>query len=63
MPVPAGIFGPAFAIGSGFGRLIGELVAFYYPNGVKGDGLYPVWPAVYAVVGKIIFFIQKFKKT
>jgi H+/Cl- antiporter ClcA len=24
--VPAGIFGPAFSIGSGFGRLIGELV-------------------------------------
>ncbi|KAI6190422.1 hypothetical protein M3Y97_00116000 [Aphelenchoides bicaudatus] len=54
LPVPAGIFGPAFAIGSGFGRLIGELVAITYPNGVRNDGQ-PVWPSVYAVVGAASF--------
>jgi H+/Cl- antiporter ClcA len=32
MPVPAGIFGPAFAVGAGFGRLVGEAVSMAYPK-------------------------------
>jgi H+/Cl- antiporter ClcA len=32
MPVPAGIFGPAFAVGAGFGRMVGEAVSIAYPK-------------------------------
>ena len=32
LPIPCGIFTPVFAIGAGFGRLCGELVAIMLPN-------------------------------
>ncbi|KAL3119101.1 hypothetical protein niasHT_003884 [Heterodera trifolii] len=55
VPIPSGIFGPSFVFGAAFGRLMGELVATLYPNGIKGP-LFPcVSPGVYAVVGAAAF--------
>lgn len=34
MPVPCGSFVPVFKIGAAFGRIIGELMAIWYPTGL-----------------------------
>ncbi|XP_074653821.1 chloride channel protein 2-like isoform X2 [Tubulanus polymorphus] len=53
LPVPAGVFIPVFAIGAAFGRLVGECMATWFPNGLNSeDGhLTPIVPGGYAVVG------------
>lgn len=52
MPFPAGVFFPVFLIGAAFGRLVGEAMATWFPNGVNsGDAVSPVVPGGYAVVG------------
>ncbi|XP_013875974.1 chloride channel protein 2, partial [Austrofundulus limnaeus] len=38
MPIPCGAFVPAFVIGSGLGRLIGESMAALYPDGFHSNG-------------------------
>eukprot|EP00298_Acanthocystis_sp_HF-20_P013668 c20460_g1_i1.p1 GENE.c20460_g1_i1~~c20460_g1_i1.p1 ORF type:complete len:804 (+),score=294.03 c20460_g1_i1:22-2433(+) len=48
-PTPAGIFTPIFLIGAALGRLVGEILAQAYPDGLE-DG-YAISPGGYAVVG------------
>ena len=53
LPVPTGVFMPVFRIGAGFGRLVGELMDFLYPEGIRdGKSLNKVVPGGYAVVGE-----------
>jgi chloride channel 2 len=43
-----------FEKGAAFGRLIGESMAAWFPNGVKsGDVIHKIVPGGYAVVGKV----------
>lgn len=52
MPVPCGAFMPVFLIGAAFGRLVGEIMATMFPDGIHSDGsVYPIVPGGYAVVG------------
>ncbi|KAH8416999.1 hypothetical protein KR222_001046, partial [Zaprionus bogoriensis] len=54
--VPHGMFIPALKIGSGFGRLMGEFVAWSFPQGVRyGNCMSPIMPAAYAIVGAAAF--------
>lgn len=56
IPVPSGIFIPVFKIGAGLGRLIGESMHLWFPNGVRyGGRLSPILPGGYAVVGAAAF--------
>eukprot|EP00063_Salmo_salar_P034665 XP_014009500.1 PREDICTED: chloride channel protein 1-like isoform X4 [Salmo salar] len=55
MPVPCGAFMPVFVIGAAFGRLVGESMAAWFPDGVHSDGtIYPIVPGGYAVVGELL---------
>ncbi|XP_034038564.1 chloride channel protein 2a isoform X2 [Thalassophryne amazonica] len=52
LPVPCGAFMPVFLIGAAFGRLVGEIMAAMFPDGIHVDGsVYPIVPGGYAVVG------------
>ncbi|XP_067998185.1 chloride channel protein 1 [Melanerpes formicivorus] len=52
MPIPCGGFMPVFVIGAAFGRLVGEIMASLFPNGILFDGiLYQILPGGYAVIG------------
>ncbi|KAL3862118.1 hypothetical protein ACJMK2_008110 [Sinanodonta woodiana] len=52
LPLPAGVFVPVFTIGAAFGRLTGESMAAWFPNGIQGGGvLHKIVPGGYAVVG------------
>ncbi|KAA0701656.1 Chloride channel protein 2 [Triplophysa tibetana] len=52
LPVPCGAFMPVFVIGAAFGRLVGESMAAWFPEGINSDGtIYPIVPGGYAVVG------------
>ncbi|KAF6039388.1 hypothetical protein EB796_002304 [Bugula neritina] len=52
LPVPSGVFIPVFAMGAAFGRLVGEAMYVFFPNGINnGYSIYQVIPAGYAVVG------------
>ncbi|XP_063061055.1 chloride channel protein 2-like isoform X2 [Engraulis encrasicolus] len=52
IPVPCGAFMPVFVIGAAFGRLVGESMAAWFPDGIHTDGLiYSIVPGGYAVVG------------
>lgn len=52
LPIPAGVFFPVFLIGAAFGRLVGEAMATWFPDGVNsGDTVTPIVPGGYAVVG------------
>ncbi|VDN01710.1 unnamed protein product [Thelazia callipaeda] len=55
LPVPAGIFMPAFVIGAAIGRLIGEFVALIYPHGFREDQQLLILPGIYSVVGAVSF--------
>ncbi|EFO19065.2 CBS domain-containing protein [Loa loa] len=55
LPVPTGIFMPAFVIGAAIGRFIGELMAFGYPNGFRNDQQLLILPGIYSVVGAVSF--------
>eukprot|EP00117_Sycon_ciliatum_P024435 scpid42908/ scgid20503/ Chloride channel protein 2 len=48
LPIPAGIFFPVFIIGAAFGRLVGEAMAVWYPDGIIH---LQILPGGYAVVG------------
>uniref|UniRef100_A0AAF5PXW5 CBS domain-containing protein n=1 Tax=Wuchereria bancrofti TaxID=6293 RepID=A0AAF5PXW5_WUCBA len=49
--VPAGVFVPSFVIGAAGGRLTGEVMAFFFPEGLRGPNGPPIFPGLYAVVG------------
>ncbi|XP_075892948.1 chloride channel protein 2-like isoform X3 [Nelusetta ayraudi] len=52
IPVPSGAFMPVFVIGAAFGRLVGESMAAWFPDGIHSDGtVYSIVPGGYAVVG------------
>ncbi|EJD74333.1 voltage gated chloride channel family protein [Loa loa] len=51
LAVPAGIFVPSFVIGACGGRLIGEIMALLYPQGLRGPDGPKIFPGLYAVVG------------
>lgn len=55
LPVPSGIFLPSFVIGAAMGRLIGEVVAYWYPEGFRGEADVQVYPGIYAIVGMCDF--------
>uniref|UniRef100_A0A8C9Y4F0 Chloride voltage-gated channel 1 n=1 Tax=Sander lucioperca TaxID=283035 RepID=A0A8C9Y4F0_SANLU len=51
MPIPSGAFMPVFILGAAFGRLIGEIMATLFPNGILFDGIvYRILPGGYAVI-------------
>ncbi|PNI54808.1 CLCN2 isoform 17, partial [Pan troglodytes] len=50
IPVPCGAFMPVFVIA--FGRLVGESMAAWFPDGIHTDSsTYRIVPGGYAVVG------------
>ncbi|XP_062417610.1 chloride channel protein 2-like [Pungitius pungitius] len=52
MPVPCGAFMPVFVVGAGFGRLVGEGMAAWFPDGFNTNGtIYPIVPGSYALAG------------
>ncbi|XP_030641338.1 chloride channel protein 1 [Chanos chanos] len=52
MPIPSGAFMPVFILGAAFGRLVGEVMATLFPNGILFDGIvYRILPGGYAVIG------------
>ncbi|XP_054043067.1 chloride channel protein 1 isoform X2 [Rissa tridactyla] len=52
MPIPCGGFMPVFVLGAAFGRLIGEIMASLFPDGILFDGIvYQILPGGYAVIG------------
>uniref|UniRef100_A0A8C7G7X9 Chloride channel, voltage-sensitive 1a n=1 Tax=Oncorhynchus kisutch TaxID=8019 RepID=A0A8C7G7X9_ONCKI len=52
MPIPSGAFMPVFILGASFGRLVGEIMAALFPDGILFDGiLYRIIPGGYAVIG------------
>ncbi|NWI96685.1 CLCN1 protein, partial [Pitta sordida] len=52
MPIPCGGFMPVFVLGAAFGRLIGEIMASLFPNGIIFDDIvYQILPGGYAVIG------------
>ncbi|NXL86816.1 CLCN2 protein, partial [Alectura lathami] len=52
IPVPCGAFMPVFVIGAAFGRLVGETMAVWFPDGIHNDSnTYRILPGAYAVVG------------
>ncbi|GFO05792.1 chloride channel protein [Plakobranchus ocellatus] len=52
LPIPAGVFVPVFTIGAAFGRLVGESMAAWFPEGIpSGDVVRKIVPGGYAVVG------------
>lgn len=64
LPVPAGIFMPAFVIGAAIGRFIGELMALGYPHGFRNDRQLLILPGIYSVVGlSFISYLQLKQKS
>ncbi|NWX94149.1 CLCN2 protein, partial [Nothoprocta pentlandii] len=52
IPVPCGAFMPVFVIGAAFGRLVGESMAAWFPDGIHTDSTtHRIVPGGYAVVG------------
>lgn len=54
LPIPAGVFMPVFVTGAAFGRLVGETMSAFYPEGfysISSGQVYRVMPGGYAVVG------------
>ncbi|XP_051786826.1 chloride channel K [Erpetoichthys calabaricus] len=56
MPMPAGYFMPVFIYGAALGRLVGELIVYFFPDGIKADGVInPIIPGGYALAGAAAF--------
>ncbi|CAD5221057.1 unnamed protein product [Bursaphelenchus okinawaensis] len=51
LSVPSGIFIPAFVSGAVGGRMIGEVMALLFPDGIRGADGPQIYPGLYAVVG------------
>uniref|UniRef100_A0A8C3VZC1 Chloride channel protein n=1 Tax=Catagonus wagneri TaxID=51154 RepID=A0A8C3VZC1_9CETA len=51
MPIPCGGFMPVFVLGAAFGRLVGEIMAMFFPDGILFDDIiYKILPGGYAVI-------------
>lgn len=57
LEVPAGIFVPSFVIGACGGRIIGEVMAIWFPDGLRGPNGPQIFPGLYAVVGMFDWFM------
>lgn len=56
LPIPCGAFVPSLKIGSGFGRLFGEILYQIFPKGIIYDGIASaIVPGGYALVGAAAF--------
>ncbi|PSN46228.1 Chloride channel protein 2 [Blattella germanica] len=56
IPVPSGSFIPVFKIGAALGRVMGELMHLWFPQGVHyGNAVAPIIPGGYATVGAAAF--------
>lgn len=56
LPVPAGVFFPIFVLGAAFGRLVGEAMVSWFPDGIhEGHQSWNIQPGGYAVVGAAAF--------
>ncbi|KAF7286622.1 chloride channel protein 2-like [Rhynchophorus ferrugineus] len=52
LPIPTGTFTPNFRSGAVFGRILGELLSTWFPNGIRSNGKRaPILPGAYATVG------------
>ncbi|KAJ1358602.1 Voltage gated chloride channel [Parelaphostrongylus tenuis] len=49
--IPAGIFVPSFVIGACGGRIVGEILVLWWPDGFRGSDGPQIYPGLYAVVG------------
>ncbi|WKX95911.1 hypothetical protein Q1695_012402 [Nippostrongylus brasiliensis] len=49
--IPAGIFVPSFVIGACGGRIVGEILIMWWPDGFRGPDGPQIYPGLYAVVG------------
>lgn len=46
-----------WTLGAAFGRLVGECMAAWFPDGIRmGDNVFKILPGGYAVVGRFNFF-------
>ncbi|XP_061270976.1 chloride channel protein 1 isoform X2 [Bos javanicus] len=55
MPIPCGGFMPVFVLGAAFGRLVGEIMAMIFPDGILFDDIiYKILPGGYAVIDSMI---------
>ncbi|XP_046643133.1 chloride channel protein 2-like [Daphnia pulicaria] len=56
LPVPTGSLIPIFKVGAAFGRMIGEAMYLWFPEGIQTGGvLHPILPGGYAIVGAAAF--------
>lgn len=56
LPVPTGSLIPIFKVGAAFGRIIGEAMYLWFPEGIRTAGvLHPILPGGYAIVGAAAF--------
>ncbi|XP_051895324.1 chloride channel K isoform X3 [Pristis pectinata] len=56
MAMPAGYFMPVLIYGAVIGRMVGEFMAFIFPNGINSEGvLNPIIPGGYALAGAAAF--------
>jgi len=56
LPVPSGVLIPTFKIGAAFGRMVGEAMHVWFPDGVRyGDQISFIMPGGYATVGAAAF--------
>ncbi|XP_063683426.1 chloride channel protein 2-like isoform X2 [Bolinopsis microptera] len=56
LPVPAGVFFPIFVLGAAYGRLCGEAMTAWFPEGIhEGQNNFFIQPGGYAVVGAAAF--------
>ncbi|XP_066251883.1 chloride channel protein 2-like [Euwallacea similis] len=54
MPIPSGCFIPNFRSGAALGRIAGELLALWFPDGVRyGGKVTRIMPGAYATVGAV----------
>ncbi|RCN29922.1 hypothetical protein ANCCAN_24311 [Ancylostoma caninum] len=52
--IPAGIFVPSFVIGACGGRICGEILTMWWPDGFRGADGPQIYPGLYAVVGEFL---------
>ncbi|CAB3403791.1 unnamed protein product [Caenorhabditis bovis] len=53
--IPSGVFVPCFVIGACAGRIFGEVLTEWWPEGLRGLGQPQIYPGLYAVVGAASF--------
>jgi len=56
LPVPTGVLIPSFKVGAAFGRMVGEAMHVWFPEGVRyGSQISYILPGGYATVGAAAF--------